>query len=131
MILKRIAFTEFGVFGVLLHNGIPFTLTVERPWLDNAPDVSCVPAGLYSCVRHSSQKYKDTFRLKDVPNRTGILLHPGNHMDHSAGCIIIGEKFDPYKDEPGIQSSSEGFQEFMKILENRQTFELLILNRGE
>jgi hypothetical protein len=131
VILKRIAYTEYGVFGVLVHNGIPFTLTVERPWLDNKQDVSCIPEGLYTCVRHHSERHPDTFRVQNVPGRTGILFHTGNHMDHSAGCIIVGEKFDPYKDEPGIQSSTEGFGEFMDIHGDRQTFELLITNNGK
>jgi len=130
MILRRIAFTEYGVFGVLIDNGIPFTLTLERPWLDNQPDVSCIPAGSYTCVRYSSAKYPDTFKVQNVPKRTGILFHKGNHMEHSAGCVILGEKFDPYKDEPGIQSSAEGFDDFMEKLKSKQAFDLLIQDRG-
>ena len=131
MILRRIAFTEFGVFGVLLDGGIPFTLTLERPWLDNKAEVSCIPEGHYTCVRYSSTKYPDTFKVQNVPNRTGILFHTGNAMGHSAGCIILGEKFDPFRDDPGILSSQEGFDEFMDKLANKQTFDLLIQNKGE
>jgi len=130
MILKRVAFTEYGTFGVLLNNGIPFVLTLERPWLDNREDVSCIPEGVYTCTRYSSAKYPDTFQVLNVPDRTGILFHKGNLDDHSKGCILIGEMFDPYKDEPAILSSAKGFKEFMEILKDRQSFELQIQNRG-
>lgn len=131
MILKRIAFTEYGVFGVLLHKGIPFTLTLERPWLDNKEGVSCIPDGVYTCARYSSEKYPDTFQVLNVPNRTSILFHKGNLDDHSKGCILLGERFDHLKDEPAILSSADGFNEFMTLLKDRQSFELLIVNRGE
>ena len=43
MILKRIALTERGTFGVLLDNGVPFAVTLEREWMNNEPSVSCIP----------------------------------------------------------------------------------------
>lgn len=129
MILRRIASTEFGVFGVLVCNGTPFALTLERPWLDNKANESCIPEGYYRCKRFSSEKHPDTFIVQGVPGRTGILFHTGNHMEHSAGCIIIGEMFEKYKGKPGILSSKKGFVEFMDLLAGEQSFDLLIQNR--
>ena len=131
MILRRIAFTEHGTFGVLIDNGIPFALTLERPWLDNAQNVSCIPAGAYACNRFHSESHPDTFQVMNVPDRTGILFHTGNLMQHSAGCILIGEVFDLYKGQPAVLSSSKGFKEFMQKLMDKQDFQLLIQNRGE
>lgn len=131
MIIRRIAFTEHGTFGVIIDGGIPFALTLERPWLDNAEDVSCIPAGSYECNRFHSESHPDTFQVLNVPARTGILFHTGNLMQHSAGCILIGELFEPYKGQPAVLSSSKGFNEFKQKLMDKQTFQLLIQNRGE
>lgn len=129
MILRRIASTEHGAFGVLIDNNIPFALTLERPWLDNERNVSCIPAGVYACNRYHSEKHPNTFQVMNVPERSAILFHTGNLLEHSAGCILIGEIFDPYKGEPAILSSRKGFEEFMKKLEDKQDFQLLIQNR--
>ncbi len=129
MILRRIASTEYGTFGTLIDNGIPFALTLERPWVDNERNVSCIPAGVYACNRFSSKSHSNTFQVMNVPNRTGILFHTGNLMEHSAGCILIGETFDLYKGNPAILSSKKGFDEFMSKLENMQDFQLLIQNK--
>jgi hypothetical protein len=131
MIIRRIAFTEFGTFGVILEGGIPFALTLERPWLDNKRNVSCIPAGHYTCKRFHSEKHPNTFEVQDVDNRTGILFHTGNLMEHSAGCILIGETFDPYKGQPAILSSAKGFDEFMSKLEGEIEFELIIQDKGQ
>ena len=130
MILRRIAFTEHGTFGVLIDNGVPFALTLERPWLDNQEDVSCIPSGVYTCNRFHSETHPNTFQVLDVPDRTGILFHTGNLMKHSAGCILIGETFEPYKGQPAVMSSSKGFTEFMDKLNDKQDFQLLIQDKG-
>ena len=131
MIIRRIAFTEHGTFGVIIDNGIPFALTLERPWMDNKQNVSCIPAGVYACNRFSSETHPSTFQVMNVPERTAILFHTGNLMKHSAGCILIGETFEPYKGQPAVMSSSKGFKEFMERLTDQQDFQLLIQDRGE
>jgi hypothetical protein len=130
MILRRIAFTEHGTFGVIIDAGIPFALTLERPWLDNKPNESCIPAGTYACQRFHSASHPDTFQVMNVPDRTGILFHTGNLMQHSAGCILIGEQFELYKGQPAVLSSKKGFKEFMDKLGSMQDFQLLIQDRG-
>lgn len=128
MILKRIQNTEFGMFGVLIDGGIPFALTLERPWLDNEQNISCIPAGKYTCKRFSSETHPNTFEITAVEGRTGILFHTGNLVSASAGCVLIGEQYELYKGEPAILSSKKGFSEFMSKLESEIEFELLITN---
>jgi len=115
---------------VFIENNIPFALTLERPWLDNETDVSCIPPGIYTCKRFHSSKHPDTFQIMDVPGRTGVLFHTGNLMEHSAGCVLVGEMFEPYKGEPAILSSKKGFTEFMTKLENVNEFQLLIQDKA-
>jgi len=131
MILKRVAYTEHGTFGVLLDGGIPFALTLERPWLNNERNTSCIPVGLFACQRFSSASHKDTFQILDVPARSGILFHTGNIIEHSAGCILIGEEFGLLHKRPAVLSSRKGFDEFMTRLQGQNTFELLIVDASK
>ena len=126
MILRRIAYTEHGTFGVLMDNGVPFAVTLERPWLNNRRNVSCIPTGKYLCEKYSSKKHPKTYQVKDVADRTGILFHTGNIMDHSAGCILIGERFEALDGVPAILSSKDGFNEFIQRLKGNSKFELLV-----
>lgn len=122
--LKRVASTLSAVYGVLIGpDGVPFTLTLERPWLNNQPNVSCIPNGRYACKRISSPHFGDVFEVTDVPGRTHILLHKGNFVADSEGCILVGERFNGH----GIAESAVGFDEFMKKLEGVDEFDLEIV----
>lgn len=118
---------EVPTYGVLLNDeGIPFALTLERPWLSNMRNVSCIPEGRYVALRHKSEKFGETFWLQDVPGRSGILFHRGNTADHSHGCILIGEQFNPVNGEPGITHSADGFKEFMRLCEGKDSIVVII-----
>ncbi len=54
--LKRVSVTEHGVFGVILINNIPLVLTLELPWRDNQRNISCIPAGSYTCRQRISNR---------------------------------------------------------------------------
>ena len=64
--------------------------SVEKPWLDNAPNVSCVPEGTYKTGWRDSPKFGETWHIKDVPNRTYILIHAANYPTDVHGCIGLG-----------------------------------------
>ena len=127
LFLQRIAFTSDGTFGVLLDNdGIPFALTCEREWVNNQPDVSCIPAGSYACKRVNSPRFGNTFEVTDVPGRTSILFHSGNTKDDSKGCILVGEEFGTVNGKTAVLSSKRGFAEFLERLKDVDKFELWI-----
>ena len=62
--------------------------TLERPWLDNQPNISCIPAGHYKFTRDTHGRFQ-WFRVLDVPNRTDIEFHTGTKPEHSEGCILV------------------------------------------
>lgn len=136
-LLKRVASTRYGTFGVLIdENNIPFVVTLERPWIDNKKGESCIPAGTYKCIRcrkspdygyQDSPKFGDVFQVYNVPGREKILIHRGNIEDDTHGCILIGEMFDPVSKKPGIASSAIGFHEFMDRLVQEDEFTLRIV----
>lgn len=126
--IKRVALATLATFGVMIApDGIPFTNTLERPWLNNQTGVSCIPAGVYTCKRVKSPKFGNTFQVMDVPGRAEILLHKGNLASDSHGCILIGERFEPVNGVPGIAESAVGFGELMQKLEGVNEFELEII----
>ncbi len=64
--------------------------TLEEPWRDNKQKVSCIPTGLYRVVKFNGAKYKNVWQVLDVPNREAILIHNGNTVEHTEGCILVG-----------------------------------------
>lgn len=126
MKIKRIAKTGFGVFGVFLDEyGFPFCLTAERPDFNNEAGRSCIPAGVYQCEKVNSPKFGHCVSIKDVPNRTYILIHKGNvPLKDSTGCILVGEQFEPLSGQMAVLSSRHAFDEMMRLADNE--FELTI-----
>lgn len=53
--------------------------SLELPWLDNERSISCIPAGTYECERIQHPKFGHCWLVRDVPSRTGILIHSGNY----------------------------------------------------
>lgn len=132
LLLKRISYTEGGTFGVLLDvykmasEYIPFALTCEREWLDNRPDVSCIPTGEYICKRVNSPRFGNTFEVMYVNGRTSILFHSGNTEDDSKGCILVGEEFGVVNGKMAVLSSKRGFAEFLERVKAVDEFMLVI-----
>lgn len=83
--------------------------SLELPYLENHKYISCIPPGEYKCERVTSQKFGRTFLVKDVPDRSSILIHVGNYAaekriveraimnrprkSDTTGCILVGLRF--------------------------------------
>lgn len=127
IILKRLSSTRHGTFGVLMDGVIPFAVTLERQWLNNRHNKSCIPNGLYTCKRVQSPRFGDTFEVTGVEGRTHILFHKGNLDEHSRGCVIIAEEFGILNGEPAVLSSGRGYGEFMDKMKHEDSFNLNIM----
>lgn len=64
--------------------------TLELPWKENQRRVSCIPVGTYKILKHNSPKFGECLWIKDVPNRSEILIHPANYTRQLLGCIAVG-----------------------------------------
>lgn len=99
--------------------------TLENPWKDNKPYISCVPADEYVCERFSGKKYKDVYELKGVPGRSAILIHHGNYERNTSGCILLGLSGGMMNGEPAVKQSQSAMHYFKKLM-GRDPFVLII-----
>lgn len=90
--LTRHAYTRWGTLGRLRIGGesIP---TLEPPWRDNRRLLSCIPEGTYRMEPKPSPRFKRVlWELEGVPGRSEILIHAGNTIADTAGCILVGTR---------------------------------------
>ncbi len=114
--------------GVLIDKiGLPVLCTLENPWLDNEVGISCIPNGEYLCQKVNSPRYKDVFEVKDVENRTHILIHAGNTEKDTRGCILVGEKFGFLDSVPAVLNSRNTLNYFHDLT-GFNDFKLVIIN---
>src|ERR1700733_11962763 len=105
--ITRSPSTADGTFGLLSIDGFPTCVTCELPWEDNAPQISCIPAATYHCVRHVSAKFPkgNTWEITNVPGRTGILIHNSNDVAELEGCVAVGSSFGEIAGLPAVLNS--------------------------
>lgn len=122
-ILQRLLSNEKVTLGMMLVEGRPFFPTLELPWKNNQPNISCIPAGTYKCVKTFSNHFqKQVFLLQDVPGRSAVEIHIGNKVEDIQGCIVIGMQYSLSAYE--IVHSAVAFDVFMKMVPNE--FNLII-----
>jgi len=77
-----------GTNGQLLHNGALVCSTIELPWKDNQPRVSCIPEGRYELKKRYSPRRGHHLIVQSVAGRSLILVHPANDaLRELQGCI--------------------------------------------
>ncbi len=118
--------------GVLVIDGHAFQI-LERPWRDNQSNVSCIPARTYTCRfmrRSSSGKYRNVYWLQDVGGRFGILIHSGNIVSHTLGCLIIGARRGRLAGRRAVLNSRTSLGELVDIV-GEEAFKLTIMGNQE
>jgi len=115
------------VRGSLVVAGEIFSV-LEPPWKNNASNISCIPSGEYVCnfmLRSSSGKYKNVYHIREVGGRFGILIHNGNIVTHTRGCLIIGKRKGWLARRRAVLNSKTALGELVDIIGERQ-FKLII-----
>jgi hypothetical protein len=108
--------TGKGTFGVLLIEGRLFCYTLERPFLYNIKNLSCIPIGIYDCSYHVGSS-KSGYLLKGVQDRSGIMIHVGNTIADTAGCILLGKGC-----ERNLTHSAVAITEFETLLKKKDFY---------
>lgn len=95
LLLIRDTLNDVSTMGKLFLNGEEFCDTLELPWKQNQRSISCIPAGQYDArlrlPRESATREYIHLLVKDVPNRSYILIHIGNTTKDTQGCILVGQ----------------------------------------
>lgn len=109
LILKRTYFDKYttGELTILKekdnsNNSNIELYTLELPYKDNQINISCIPEGKYIIKKHKSPKFGDCFKVydinkdesgnyKEVKGRSDILIHAGNFINETKGCILVGK----------------------------------------
>jgi len=109
--------------------------SLELPWRDNHPNVSCIPAGTYIVQLRVSPKYGRIYWITKVPERLFILIHSGNwagdiskgFKTHTNGCILLGKYTGILEGQRAVLCSRPTITKFMNLLQG-QAFTLNILD---
>jgi len=112
------------ILGTMFVDGMPL-YTLERPWLDNTHNISCIPTGIYKCVYMDSSfdgRLRNVYSVRNVPDREGILLHSGNFVDETHGCILVGLGRDIESNK--IINSKKGMEKLIELMGDE--FDLII-----
>jgi hypothetical protein len=120
--LIRVAVHEDGAFGVLLHDGLPLVLTLERTFGDRV----VIPPGEYVCRRTTFRKRGYATYEVFVPGHDRVLFHIGNTEEDTTGCVLLGLLFGSLGGKPAVLLSRLGFLEFMKRTAGRKEFRLRV-----
>lgn len=95
--LGRTDISDKGIIGNLYRMDELICFTLEPP-PDRDP-FPAIPVGTYPLLWGMSPRlHTMTPRLGNVPGRDGILIHAGNTIHDTEGCILVGAKYtkDPY-----------------------------------
>lgn len=127
--LERKWAKEKYTIGRLFVNDEFFCNTLEDPVVDKNKNgifdgdetkvygQSAIPYGTYQVVYNWSPRFmRNLPRLLDVPHFEGILIHPGNTAEDSAGCILVGNNSEPGR----LTNSRITSDKLNKIIEDAQ-----------
>ena len=134
LILTR-QYTPWGVVGHLTLPTGWSCHTLERPWLHNRRNESCIPEGVYQLrmrvspvvQRITRGRYQEGWEITDVPERTHIMVHPGNWVRNSDGCLLVGADRIISGDELMVTHSQATFDRLMAEMGGRQEWTIEIL----
>lgn len=121
---RRVKNSEITL-GTLTGEGNLFS-TVERPWLGNKRNISCIPDGEYTVKRVNSPKFGSRqWEITGVPNRSHILLHVANHPHDVEGCVGLGTNVWP--DFTGVGNSRNAIEKFYAATNHLEEFVLTVV----
>lgn len=116
---------------------------MELPWRLNQRKISCIPEAVYRVTKEKpipkdnpntpqdesgGRKPRDYghFRIHDVPNRSGVLVHRITFVKDLLGCIGVGGRFHDFNSD-GVPDMADSSSKLQWMVENMpDEFELEI-----
>ena len=124
LVLER-SYLDNCTIGKISYYGKFVCYGIERPWLNNEPNISCVPAGVYDLERYDSAQHPHCFALLSKNLGVGLtsdyhrsycLIHIGNFVEDVSGCIAPGLGLHP--DRWGVCDSRLAMDKLRSLIEN-------------
>lgn len=94
--------------------------TLELPWNDNKVRASCIPDGEYRIAVVQSAKFGHCVHILGVSGRSGILIHAGNSLNDTKGCILVG--LSACQDGSHLIASKQTLRRLIKVINNTHRF---------
>jgi hypothetical protein len=140
--LIRTAYLHDATLGILQAGSVRLC-TLEEPWRPNPHgpggqrregdlQESCVPDGTYELVPHSGTTKKNVWALvnpalgvyrwsHDIPDgqrwgRAVILIHSGNSVKDTEGCILVGRRHGYEMNQPWLYDSRAALEQLRGLL---------------
>ena len=129
-------YLEKCTIGRITHDNSFICYSLERPWLNNEKNISCVPAGVYDLQRYDSARFKDCFSLTcfnlgvgltENFQRTYILIHAANRVSDLHGCIAPGLGISGYLDEWVTVDSRKALDKLRTLIHNENIQQMEIV----
>lgn len=115
-----------GTIGTFWMDDAFLCYTLEDPDNNNEKGVSCIPEGIYHVSPHDGPRFKDVWIINNVPNRSAILIHSGNSINDTHGCVLVGRKVGTIQGLPAVLESRLALDFLRKRLP--KSFQLSIIN---
>ena len=135
LMIIRVKTDVEGTAGMLYTRGFS-CFTLELPWYDNVPFISCVPQGQYYAYTDDSFHIGGlpVIKLINVPNRTGILIHVANYAGDTdagyksevKGCIAVGYGYDDDEKQRMVYDSRGAMEALLEVVKDIDLFEVVI-----
>ncbi len=103
--------------------------TLELPWLNNANDISCVPAGTYKYRKRISPSLGRVIHLIGTEPRTWVYIHSGNFTASILGCILVGQAIKDINRD-GIPDVTNSMPTFNSLMDRTDDEGVITIMRG-
>ena len=122
LLLDRGQYDKHSTVGDLYVNGVWELVTLEdqvRPLGEKVRGETAIPEGTYDLLLTYSPRFKrDLPLLIHVPGFDGIRIHPGNTVEDTEGCILVGENVTFAAGVPFLTHSRAAFDRlYAKLFE--------------
>lgn len=129
LIVNRTKQDSVQTLGALTVGGFE-CYTLELPWRGNKRRISRIPEGIYTGIPHVSPNFGNSIWIKDVPDRSEILVHYGNFYRNTLGCVLVGRTLFDIDDDGHVDvtHSRSTMEQLYDIIRYEKEFPVIVKN---